>query len=82
MIRMNTIFGPDGETVRHFRTSEHAIALRRVLADDRSERDRLAFAVKARARRGTNTYGDRLASMQTPRTRFVAGVRSRGWAHD
>lgn len=57
------IFGPDGETVRYFRTPLEAAALCSALGADARERARLAAAVKARIRGGCNTYADRLESM-------------------
>jgi spore maturation protein CgeB len=57
------IFGPDGESVRYFRSPEQAADLcRRLILDDR-ERSRLSAAVGERIRAGGHSYADRLLAM-------------------
>jgi spore maturation protein CgeB len=57
------IFGPEGDTVRYFRSPEDAAAICRKMLSDSVERARLSAAVKARITDGRNTYGDRLNAM-------------------
>ena len=57
------IFGVDGEAVRYFRTPSEAAMLCRTLIAHPAERMRLATAVRARIRKGANTYADRLTKI-------------------
>ena len=57
------IFGPEGETVRFFRSPEDAAAICQKILTNSSERSRLSAAVKARIAGGRNTYRDRLDAM-------------------
>jgi spore maturation protein CgeB len=57
------IFGPEGETVRYFRSPEDAATICRKMLNDSVDRARLSAAVKTRITGGRNTYSDRLDSM-------------------
>jgi spore maturation protein CgeB len=57
------IFGPEGETVRYFRSPEDAAAICRKMLDDSVDRARLSAAVMARITGGRNTYSERLNAM-------------------
>lgn len=58
-----SLFGPDGEAVRYFRTGDDIVTQVRWLLDHAAERRRLADAARARIVGGRHTYRDRLASM-------------------
>ena len=68
------IFGPEGNSVRYFRSPEDAAAICRKLLDDRIERARLSAAVKARITGGRNTYRDRLDAMLQCANKLKSGL--------
>jgi hypothetical protein len=57
------ILGPDGETVRYFRTPQEMAETTRRLLGQPAERERLRDKVHQHITQGHNTYGDRLAAM-------------------
>ena len=68
------IFGPEGETVRYFRSPEDAAAICREMLNDSTERARLSAAVEARITGGRNTYRDRLDAMLRSANKLKPGL--------
>lgn len=57
------LFGPDGLSVRYFKTPKEAAALADRLIADPKERLRLSTAIRTRVAQGSHTYRDRLLTM-------------------